>query len=334
MQAAVFTGTNRPLELETLEVEEPHAGEVRVRMLASGVCHSDLHVVEGEWPEDPPIVLGHEGFGEVEAVGDGVASVAAGDRACCPGTRRAACARAASRAGRGSASARASDDHLMSDGTARLRRSGGEPVRSYLGGRVVRRAGRGLRRRGGAGAGRAAGRRRRADRLRRHHRRWRGGQHRSRPSPARPRWSSAAAASGCPWCSGSRWPAPTRSSPSTCTTRSWTWRATWARPTPCAAATAPAAEVAAIIPGGPDHVFEAIGLVPTIEWGLSIMPKGGTLTLVGMTPSGAARADRPARLLVGRQDAARLYVRLVASRARTSPGWRGCTWPGACRSTA
>ena len=46
------------------------------------------------------------------------------------------------------------------------------------------------------------------------------------------------------------------------------------------------AEVEAIIPGGPDHVFEAIGLVPTIEWGLSIMPKGGTLTLVGMTPNG------------------------------------------------
>ena len=120
MQAAVFTGANRPLELETLEVDEPRAGEVRVRMLASGVCHSDLHVVEGEWPEDPPIVLGHEGFGEVEAVGDGVGSVAAGDRvvlswyapcgACdrCLEGRPWICQRSSS------------DDHLMADGTARL----------------------------------------------------------------------------------------------------------------------------------------------------------------------------------------------------------------------
>ena len=156
MQAAVFTGTNRPLELETLEVDEPQAGEVRVRMLASGVCHSDLHVVEGEWPEDPPIVLGHEGFGEVEAVGDGVASVAAGDRVvlswyapcgmcdrCLEGRpwicQRSSCGRP--------------PDERRDGAAAPLGRRGGALVPR---GRLVRRAGGGVRRGGGAGAGRAA----------------------------------------------------------------------------------------------------------------------------------------------------------------------------------
>src|SRR3954447_2793734 len=79
MQAAVFTGANRPLELETLEVDEPRAGEVRVRMLASGVCHSDLHVRDGDWERPGPIVLGHEGAGVVDAVGLGVASPRVGE---------------------------------------------------------------------------------------------------------------------------------------------------------------------------------------------------------------------------------------------------------------
>jgi S-(hydroxymethyl)glutathione dehydrogenase/alcohol dehydrogenase len=62
-----------------LELIEPRAGEVRVRMLASGVCHSDLHVRDGEWDRPTPIVLGHEGAGIVEAVGPGVASPRVGE---------------------------------------------------------------------------------------------------------------------------------------------------------------------------------------------------------------------------------------------------------------
>ena len=179
MQAAVFTGANRPLELETLEVDEPRAGEVRVRMLASGICHSDLHVVEGEWPEDPPIVLGHEGFGEVEAVGDAVAGVAAGDRvvlswyAPCgdvrPLSRGPAVDLPALELGR-------PPDERRHGAAAPLRRRGGALLPRCG---LVRRAGRGVRRGGGAGAARAAGRGGCADRLRCHHRRWRGGQHRS-----------------------------------------------------------------------------------------------------------------------------------------------------------
>ncbi len=51
---------------------EPRAGEVRVRILASGVCHSDLHLRDGEWPRPGPFVIGHEGAGVVEALGPGV----------------------------------------------------------------------------------------------------------------------------------------------------------------------------------------------------------------------------------------------------------------------
>lgn len=70
---AVFDGPRRPIALETLYLDDPGPGEVRVRMVASGVCHSDLHVVDGEWPRPAGVVLGHEGAGVVEALGEGVA---------------------------------------------------------------------------------------------------------------------------------------------------------------------------------------------------------------------------------------------------------------------
>jgi S-(hydroxymethyl)glutathione dehydrogenase/alcohol dehydrogenase len=71
-RAAVLDEVGRPVEVRELELIEPRAGEVRVRMLAAGVCHSDLHVRDGEWDRPTPIVMGHEGAGVVEAVGPGV----------------------------------------------------------------------------------------------------------------------------------------------------------------------------------------------------------------------------------------------------------------------
>jgi Zn-dependent alcohol dehydrogenase len=68
------------LGLEEIEVDPPGPGEVQVRIEASGVCHSDLHVVETGWSHRLPVLLGHEGAGVVEAVGEGVESVAPGDR--------------------------------------------------------------------------------------------------------------------------------------------------------------------------------------------------------------------------------------------------------------
>ncbi len=72
MRAAVLPRPGRPVVIEDLELDPPGPGEVRVRMLASGVCHSDLHVRDDEWDRPGPIVMGHEGAGLVEALGPGV----------------------------------------------------------------------------------------------------------------------------------------------------------------------------------------------------------------------------------------------------------------------
>src|SRR4051812_25311264 len=80
-RAAVLTAIGQPLEIrEDVEVESPRAGEVKIRMGASGVCHSDLSMQNGTLFGGPtPIVLGHEGAGVVEEIGEGVSSVAPGD---------------------------------------------------------------------------------------------------------------------------------------------------------------------------------------------------------------------------------------------------------------
>jgi S-(hydroxymethyl)mycothiol dehydrogenase len=71
----------RRAALEEIAVDEPRAGEVLVRIEATGVCHTDLHVIEEDgWGHPLPVLLGHEGAGVVEAVGDGVTDVATGDR--------------------------------------------------------------------------------------------------------------------------------------------------------------------------------------------------------------------------------------------------------------
>ena len=80
-KAAVLTGLNQPLEIRTdVEVPSPHAGELKIRMAASGVCHSDLSVQNGTLIGGSfPLVLGHEGAGVVEEVGEGVADFKVGD---------------------------------------------------------------------------------------------------------------------------------------------------------------------------------------------------------------------------------------------------------------
>ncbi|MDQ1370317.1 MAG: hypothetical protein QOF20_2670 [Acidimicrobiaceae bacterium] len=79
-KAAVLATIGQPLEVRTdVVVEAPHAGEVLVRMAASGVCHSDLSMQNGTMLSPTPIVLGHEGAGVIEAVGDGVSELTVGD---------------------------------------------------------------------------------------------------------------------------------------------------------------------------------------------------------------------------------------------------------------
>ncbi|MEA2844113.1 MAG: S-(hydroxymethyl)glutathione dehydrogenase / alcohol dehydrogenase [Actinomycetota bacterium] len=79
VRAAVLTALDTPLALRDVELDRPHAGEVLVRMVASGVCHSDLSMVNGTLPITLPAVLGHEGAGIVEEVGEGVDGFSPGD---------------------------------------------------------------------------------------------------------------------------------------------------------------------------------------------------------------------------------------------------------------
>ena len=80
MKAAVMRENNAPLELEEVEIDDPGPGEVLLKTAASGICHSDLTVIEGGLPFPPPAVLGHEPAGVVEAVGEGVVEFSPGDR--------------------------------------------------------------------------------------------------------------------------------------------------------------------------------------------------------------------------------------------------------------
>jgi S-(hydroxymethyl)glutathione dehydrogenase / alcohol dehydrogenase len=124
MRAVVLREPGRPVRVEDVELDEPRAGEVRVRVAAAGVCHSDVRLADGELGDGRwPMVLGHEGAGVVEAVGDGVSHVAQGDhvalsfvpacracRACLAG--RANLCEPAGRNGRAG---------MLMDGTSRLR---------------------------------------------------------------------------------------------------------------------------------------------------------------------------------------------------------------------
>jgi S-(hydroxymethyl)glutathione dehydrogenase / alcohol dehydrogenase len=128
-RAALFVEPSKPLDVREIELEPPGPGDVLVRMEAVGVCGSDLHVVRGEWKRPTPMVLGHEGAGVIEAVGEGVRDLAAGDRvivhwapscgecAACRRGRPATCARLRAAIGAGT----------LLDGTTRMT-YGGEQV--------------------------------------------------------------------------------------------------------------------------------------------------------------------------------------------------------------
>jgi S-(hydroxymethyl)glutathione dehydrogenase/alcohol dehydrogenase len=135
MRAAVLEEFGKPLVVQEIDLAEPRAGEVLVRLEACGVCHTDLYTASGADPSGySPTVLGHEGAGVVERVGDGVTSLRAGDhvvtlfspqcRECVhcrsPKTNLCLAIRDQQNAG------------YLPDGTARLSRDG-EPIRHFMG---------------------------------------------------------------------------------------------------------------------------------------------------------------------------------------------------------
>jgi S-(hydroxymethyl)glutathione dehydrogenase / alcohol dehydrogenase len=135
MRAAVLEEFGKPLNVTQVDLAEPQAGEVLVRLEACGVCHTDLYTASGADPSGyAPAVLGHEGAGVVEAVGEGVADVAPGDhvvtlfspqcRECvhCLSPRTNLCMAIREQQNRG----------YLPDGTARLSRDG-EPIRHFMG---------------------------------------------------------------------------------------------------------------------------------------------------------------------------------------------------------
>ena len=86
MKAAVVREFRKPLVIEEVPVPQPGPGQVVVRIAATGVCHTDLHAAEGDWPvkPKPPFIPGHEGVGHVSAIGAGVRHVKEGDRVGVP----------------------------------------------------------------------------------------------------------------------------------------------------------------------------------------------------------------------------------------------------------
>jgi propanol-preferring alcohol dehydrogenase len=86
MRAAVVHEFGKPLAIEEMDVPRPGPGQVLIKVVTSGVCHTDLHAADGDWPIKPklPLVPGHEGAGYVAAVGDQVTSVKEGDRVGVP----------------------------------------------------------------------------------------------------------------------------------------------------------------------------------------------------------------------------------------------------------
>ncbi|HWW11276.1 MAG TPA: zinc-dependent alcohol dehydrogenase, partial [Brevundimonas sp.] len=86
MKAAVVRAFGQPLTIEEVPVPLPGPGQIQVKIAASGVCHTDLHAAQGDWPVKPslPFIPGHEGVGHVSAVGAGVTHVKEGDRVGVP----------------------------------------------------------------------------------------------------------------------------------------------------------------------------------------------------------------------------------------------------------
>jgi S-(hydroxymethyl)glutathione dehydrogenase/alcohol dehydrogenase len=129
----VFYEPGRPLVEERLRLADLRDDLVRVRLRASGVCGSDLHVADGDWTAQGPLVLGHEGAGIVEEVGPNVRDIGPGDRVVlswfAPCRRCTECARGRAWLCRNTTSL----DHTLPDGTTAFLTSDGEPVPAFLG---------------------------------------------------------------------------------------------------------------------------------------------------------------------------------------------------------
>jgi S-(hydroxymethyl)glutathione dehydrogenase/alcohol dehydrogenase len=132
MKAAVFLGPNQPLSIEEVDIGPPKAGEVLVKIAGTGLCHTDLHFMEGKFPWPAPAVLGHEAAGVVEQTGEGVARVQPGDHVILAINPSCGVCRYCV-AGKPYLCSEGSGSHQMKDGTTRLTLKDGRPVFHFLG---------------------------------------------------------------------------------------------------------------------------------------------------------------------------------------------------------
>lgn len=129
---AVIESSGSPVSIETLGLAEPGPGEVLVRMTAAGVCHSDLHVRDGDWERAGPVVMGHEGGGIVEAVGPGVNPAVAGRPVALSWLAPCLACHQCQRGRQWLCQSSPALGHAQADGTTRLSRPDGSPVLAYL----------------------------------------------------------------------------------------------------------------------------------------------------------------------------------------------------------
>jgi len=132
-RGVIFDGPGRMPRVEELLLDPPQRGEVLVRMAAAGVCHSDLHVRDGEWERPAGIVIGHEGAGWVEELGEGVEGLERGDLVVLAWTAPCRHCDACRRDEPWLCSQPAGSGHRLRDEDVRLRRPTGEPVGAYGG---------------------------------------------------------------------------------------------------------------------------------------------------------------------------------------------------------
>jgi S-(hydroxymethyl)glutathione dehydrogenase/alcohol dehydrogenase len=133
MKALVLEKPGSAPMVEEVRLDAPGPGEVRVRIEASGVCHSDLHLADGDWPANGAVVLGHEGCGMVEEVGEGVDPALVGRRVVLDWMSPCQHCPACISGQAWNCSGTHALENLLADGTSRLRRHDGSELYPFLG---------------------------------------------------------------------------------------------------------------------------------------------------------------------------------------------------------
>ena len=277
-RGVVFRGPGTQPRIEELTLDPPQRGEVRVRMAAAGVCHSDLHVVDGEWERPTDVVMGHEGAAWVEELGEGVSDLEPGDLVVLAWTAPCGSCKSCRRGEPWLCIRPAGSGHRLAPELVRLRRHNGQAIGAYSGiGTFGERQ---------VVAASAA----------------------IKIDPATP--PEIAALVGCAVTTGIgavRNTAQVQAGESVVVIGaggvglSAVICAIGAGAKPVTAVDTSEAKLAAGDPGrraphpaddeadqvaGADHVLECIGLVETVELAIELVRPGGTVTLVGMTPQG------------------------------------------------